>query len=162
MTLLTLIVARARNGVIGRDNQLPWHLPEDLVYFKRTTMGAPILMGRKTHESIGRALPGRLNIVLSRDASYRAAGCETARDLAQALQQCQDASEVFVIGGAQLFADAMPHADRLLMTEIDADYEGDVRLPAPDSAHWRETARDAHRSADGLCYAFVEYRPRGR
>ncbi|SDV50910.1 dihydrofolate reductase [Chitinasiproducens palmae] len=162
MTYLTMIVARARNGVIGRDNQLPWHIPEDLAFFKRTTMGAPIVMGRKTHESIGRALPGRRNLVVSRNPDYASAGCEVVGGLDEAIQRCADATEIFVIGGAQLFADAAELATRLLITEVDADVAGDVSFPAPDPAIWHETARESHRStgAEGYAFSFVEYRRR--
>lgn len=139
---LTLIVARARNGVIGRDGTLPWRLPEDLAFFKRTTMGHPIVMGRRTWESIGRPLPGRRSIVVSQRAGFAAAGAEVARSLEDALRLCEASSEVFVIGGAQLYRDALPHADRLVVTEIDADFEGDTHWPAPDEAIWREASRE--------------------
>jgi dihydrofolate reductase len=162
MTTLTLIVARARNGVIGRDNQLPWRLPEDLAYFKRTTMGAPIVMGRKTHESIGRPLPGRRNIVVSRDATRRYTGCDTVTSLegALALAAQDGAAEVFLIGGAELYRQGFPMAGRLLVTEIDADFDGDTSLPAPDPAVWAEVSRETHRTGEpnGFGYAFVTYR----
>ncbi|MDR5772223.1 MULTISPECIES: dihydrofolate reductase [unclassified Caballeronia] len=164
MTTLTLIVARARNGVIGRDNDLPWRLPEDLAFFKRTTMGAPIIMGRKTHESIGRPLPGRRNIVVSRDATRRYTGCDTVTSLADALSlaAADHASEAFVIGGAQLYGDAIAQADKLIVTEIDADFEGNTHFPAPDAAHWQEVARDPRRAAppNAFDFAFVTYRRR--
>lgn len=148
MTTLTLIVARARNGIIGRDNQLPWKLPEDLAFFKRTTMGAPIVMGRKTHESIGRPLPGRRNIVVTRDASRRFDGCDTVTSLADALAlAAQDgAAEAFLIGGAQLYTEGLALADKLVVTEIDADFDGDASFPAPDPAHWREVSREPHQA----------------
>lgn len=139
---ITLIVARARNGVIGRDGTLPWRLPEDLAFFKRTTMGHPIVMGRRTWESIGRPLPGRRNIVVSRQAGFVASGAEVAPDLDAALSLCAGATDVFVIGGAQLYRDALPRAERLIVTEIDADFEGDTHWPPPDPAHWREAARE--------------------
>jgi dihydrofolate reductase len=142
MPRLTLIVARARNGVIGRDGKLPWRLPEDLAFFKRTTMGQPIVMGRRTWESIGRPLPGRRNIVVSRRAGFLADGAETVPGLDEALRLCADSEDVFVIGGAQLYAEALPRADRLIVTEIDADFEGDTHWPAPDPAQWREAARE--------------------
>jgi len=142
MPRITLIVARARNGVIGRDGKLPWRLPEDLAFFKRTTMGQPIVMGRRTWESIGRPLPGRRNIVVSRRAGFLADGVETAPSLDEALRLCADSEEVFVIGGAQLYAEALPRAGRLIVTEIDADFEGDTHWPAPEPAHWREAARE--------------------
>ncbi|AXW11157.1 diacylglycerol kinase [Ralstonia solanacearum] len=159
MTLLTLIVARARNGVIGRDNTLPWRLPEDLAYFKRTTMGAPIVMGRKTYESIGRPLPGRRNIVVTRSAKLALPGCEIAHSLEDAQRLCIGVEQIFLIGGAQLYADALPSADRLIVTEIDADFEGDAHFPAPDPAVWHEVARETHHAAapNDFDYAFVTY-----
>jgi len=161
MTTLTLIVARARNGVIGRDNQLPWRLPEDLAFFKRTTMGAPIVMGRKTHESIGRALPGRRNIVVTRDANRRFAGCDTVASLddALALAARDQAPQAFLIGGAQLYVEGIRKASRLIVTEIAADFDGDATFPAPDPAQWRETSRDTHRAnpPNDFDYAFVTY-----
>ncbi|SAK56056.1 dihydrofolate reductase [Caballeronia arationis] len=165
MTTLTLIVARARNGVIGRDNDLPWRLPEDLAFFKRTTMGSPIIMGRKTHESIGRPLPGRRNIVVSRDAARRFEGCNTVTSLddALALAVADDAREAFVIGGAQLYREAIRHAGKLIVTEIDADFEGNTKLDAFDPDEWIEASRETHRAAapNDFEYAFVVYRRRG-
>jgi len=158
MTLLTLIVARARNGTIGRDNTLPWRLPEDLAYFKRTTMGAPVIMGRKTWDSIGRPLPGRRNIVVSRNASLQLAGADVAGSLEDAQRLCVGVEQVFLIGGAQLYAEALPSADRLLVTEIDADVEGDAVFPAIDRTQWIELSRETHHSeANGFDYAFVTY-----
>jgi dihydrofolate reductase len=139
---LNLIVARARNGVIGRGGTLPWHLSEDLRHFKRTTLGHPIVMGRRTWESIGRPLPGRRSIVLTRNPRWSAPGCEKAESLAQALAMCEGAAEVFVIGGAALFAEALPLAQRVFLTEIDADFEGDTFFPAFDRAAWREASRE--------------------
>jgi dihydrofolate reductase len=165
MTHLILIVARARNGVIGRDNQLPWHLPEDLKYFKRTTMGAPVIMGRKTHESIGRPLPGRRNLVVTRDAARRFDGCETAGSLEEAVARCEQegVAEAFLIGGAQLYREGLERADRLLVTEIDRDIEGDAVFPAPDPAVWREVSREYPEQAasqpagEALPYVWVRY-----
>ena len=161
MTTLTLIVARAHNGVIGRDNELPWRLPEDLAFFKRTTMGAPIVMGRKTHESIGRALPGRRNIVVTRDGTKRFPGCDTATSLeaALALAAQDEAPEAFLIGGAQLYEQGLALAHKLMVTQIAADFEGDATFPAPDAAHWRETARETHHAnpPNDFDFAFVTY-----
>ncbi|CAG9174202.1 dihydrofolate reductase [Cupriavidus pinatubonensis] len=158
MTLLTLVVARARNGTIGRNNTLPWRLPEDLAHFKRTTMGAPIIMGRKTWDSIGRPLPGRRNIVVSRNADLKLEGAEVATSLEDAQRLCVGVEQVFLIGGAQLYAEALPSADRLVVTEIDADVEGDAFFPAIDQAKWMETSRETHHSeANGFDYAFVTY-----
>jgi dihydrofolate reductase len=137
---ITLIVARARNGVIGRDNQIPWKIPGEQARFKRITLGHPIVMGRKTWESIvavaGGPLPGRRHIVVTRDARYSAPGAEVATSLDAALRLAADAQEIFVIGGAQLYAEAMPRAHRLIVTEIDADIEGDTYFPAPDPRDW--------------------------
>lgn len=158
MTLLTLIVARARNGTIGRDNTLPWRLPEDLQHFKRTTMGAPVIMGRKTWDSIGRPLPGRRNIVVSRNQDLKLEGAEVAASLEDAQRLCVGVEQVFLIGGAQLYAEALPSADRLIVTEIDADIAGDAFFPAVDRARWLEAARETHHSvANGFDYAFVTY-----
>jgi len=159
---LTLILARARNGVIGASGGLPWRLPEDLAFFKRTTMGHPIVMGRKTWESIGRPLPGRRSIIVTRDRSYAAAGAEVVHSLDDAVALCSDSDEMFVIGGAQLYEDALPHADRLLLTEIDADFEGDTFLPAPSAAQWLEASRDRHPPGDQRAFGFdfVDYRRR--
>jgi len=139
---LNVIVARARNGVIGRDGTLPWHLSEDLRHFKRTTLGHPIVMGRRTWESIGRPLPGRRSIVLTRNPRWTAPGVERTDSLAQALAMCEGAAEVFVIGGAELFAEALPLAQRLYLTEIDADFEGDTFFPPIDRGAWREVSRE--------------------
>jgi dihydrofolate reductase len=162
MTTLTLIVARARNGVIGRDNQLPWRLPEDLAFFKRTTMGAPIIMGRKTHESIGRPLPGRRNIVVTRDAKRRFAGCDTATNLTEALNlAAQDqAPEAFLIGGAELYKEGFAHADKLIITEISIDFDGDAHFASLDPQEWEEVAHETHRAdaPNEFDYAFVTYR----
>ncbi len=159
MTKLSLIVARARNGVIGRDNALPWRLPEDLAHFKRATMGSPIVMGRRTWDSIGRALPGRRNVVVTRTAGWHADGAEVARSLDEAVEMCGDAPEIFVIGGAELFAAALPRADALVVTEIDRDFEGDTFFPVLDRAHWTEVSREPQVSAgpDPLAFAFVHY-----
>lgn len=139
---LNVIVARARNGVIGRGGTLPWHLSEDLRHFKRTTLGHPIVMGRRTWESIGRPLPGRRSIVLTRNPRWTAHGVERAESLAQALAMCEGAAEVFVIGGSALFAQALPLAQRLFLTEIDADFEGDTFFPPIDPGAWHETSRE--------------------
>jgi len=159
---VTLIVARARNGVIGASGGLPWRLPEDLAFFKRTTMGHPIVMGRKTWESIGRPLPGRRSIVVTRDRNFVAAGAEVVHSLDEAIQRCADTEEIFVIGGAQLYAEAMPRADRLLLTEIHADFEGDTHLPAPSPGLWRETNREPHPPTGSreFGFDFVDYRRR--
>lgn len=150
MSRLAVIVAVADNGVIGRDNGLPWHLPEDLRYFRRITMGKPIVMGRKTFESIGRALPGRTNIVISRNAQFApadvllAASLDEALALAGRLADEQGAGEVVVIGGAQIYALALPRADRLYLTRVHASVEGDAVLPPVDWTQWNETSCERH------------------
>jgi dihydrofolate reductase len=155
-----LVAAVAANGVIGRRGQLPWHLPEDLRYFKRLTLGHPIIMGRRTWESVGRPLPGRENIVVSRTAGYEAPGAAVASSLDAALALCAGEPVVFVIGGEQLFAEALPLAAGLVLTEIHRDYEGDTRFPAYDRSRWRETQREPHTAADGTKFDFVLYEPK--
>jgi dihydrofolate reductase len=139
--MLSLIVAIAKNRVIGFEKKMPWHLPAELAYFKRVTMGHPIIMGRKTFESIGRPLPGRRNIVVSRDRSYAADGVEIAHSLDAATAACQK-ENAFVIGGATLYAEALPKVDRLYVTEIDASPQGDTFFPALDMQEWQETSRE--------------------
>ena len=154
---LTLIVATERHNGIGIHNALPWRLPEDLAFFKRTTTGHPILMGRKTFESIGRPLPNRRNIVITRNPAWQHEGVDTAGSLQQAADLAGD-GEVFVIGGAQIYADALPLATRLIVTEIDADFACDAFFPAIDPAVWKEVSREPHQSAEqGFAYAFVIY-----
>lgn len=138
--LRSLVVARARNGVIGRDNALPWHLPADLAHFKRITQGHPVVMGRRTHESIGRPLPGRHNIVVTRTPGWKADGCTVVGSLEAAYAAAGNVPEVFVIGGSALYAAALPGADRIYLTEIDADVSGDTVFPEIDPAGWVETA----------------------
>lgn len=145
---LALIWAMARNRTIGRNNALPWHLPEDLKYFKRVTLGKPVIMGRKTWESIGRPLPGRTNIVISRDAGFQAEGVRVVQTLEQALALAEKiclidgADEAVVIGGAQIYALALPLADRLYLTQVHADVEGDAHFPPLDLAQWHEVGRE--------------------
>jgi dihydrofolate reductase len=156
--LVSLVAAVAANGVIGSGNALPWHLPEDLRRFKAITLGHPVIMGRKTYESIGRPLPGRRNIVVSRNAAFVATGCETAASLEAAIAACAgSAEEIFVIGGAQLYAEALPRARRLYLTEIRREFPGDARFPEFDRKDWCETARETHRSGEGLEYDFAVY-----
>ncbi|MFO1428062.1 MAG: dihydrofolate reductase [Steroidobacteraceae bacterium] len=142
---ITLVVAMARNGVIGRAGGLPWRLPDDLRRFKALTMGKPVLMGRRTWESIGRSLPGRANLVMTRDPAFRAAGARVVGSLEEALAQAQD--ELMVIGGAEVYALATARATRVYLTAVDADIEGDTRLAPFDAGSWREIARE-HRAAD--------------
>lgn len=147
----------ARNGVIGIANRLPWHLPEDLQHFKRLTMGHHIIMGRKTYASIGRPLPGRVTVILTRDAGFHAEGCLTARTLQEAIDACGDDPEVFCVGGAELYAQALPLADRLYITEIQAQFEGDAHFPAFDRSQWQASGREHHVTTGGLPYDFVIY-----
>ena len=156
---LKLIFARARNGVIGHNNALPWHLPEDLAHFKRATLGCPVIMGRKTWDSLPpkfRPLPGRLNVVVTRQANWQAAGAVTAHSLAQAYALCPPQSTAWVIGGAEVYAQALPLAAEAVVTEIDADFAGDALAPTFGPA-WRELGRVAHTSSTGLGYSLVTY-----
>jgi dihydrofolate reductase len=152
---VTLVVAVAENGVIGREGRLPWHLPDDLKRFKALTWGKPILMGRRTFESIGRALPGRRNVVLTRSKDYRPEGVVVADSLEQALALCRDADEVAVIGGAELFRLALPLARRIHLTRVHAAVEGDVHWPPLDPAEWREVAREEHPPDERHAYAMT-------
>lgn len=157
---VAVIVARARNGVIGRNNTLPWRLRADLQQFKQRTMGAPIIMGRKTWESLGRPLPGRRNIVITRQSGYTANGAEVAGSLKAAIASCADAGRVFIIGGAQIYADALDLADVLWISEIDAEVEGDASFPEFDTAWFREVSRESFCADADNDYPFevVEYR----
>ena len=159
---LVLVVARARNGVIGRGNGLPWHLPEDLRRFKSLTLGKPVLMGRKTHEAIGRPLPGRVNIVLTRDPHWTAPGVTTAHDLDEAFAAAGPAAEIMVIGGAELYRQLLPHASRIELTEVAADVDGDTCLEAFPAAEWQEAARETHAADERHAwpYSFVTLRRR--
>ena len=159
---LSIIAAVAANGAIGKGNALLWRLPEDLQFFKRTTMGCPVIMGRKTYESIGRPLPGRRNIVISRNAQWQAAGIESATSLGQALALVEDAANVFVIGGAQIYEQALPLADEVVLTEIGHHFEADAFFPAWDKASFEETQRETHHAGppNDFDYAFVTYRRR--
>lgn len=146
--LRSLIVARARNGVIGRDNGMPWHLPADLAHFKRTTMGCPVIMGRHTWESIGRALPGRRNIVVSRTPGFHAEGAEVVTSLEDAWRAVSGASEAFVIGGAQLYAQALPEVDRIYLTDIAGEVPGDTLFPGLVPGQWQESLLGEHAADD--------------
>lgn len=152
MTQITLIAAVARNGVIGDGERMPWHLPEDFAFFKRTTMGHPLLMGRGTFESIGRVLPGRRTIVLTRRADWHHPGVETAHSLAEGLALAGPADEVFVAGGGQVYAEAMPFAHRLLVTEVPLEPEGSVHFPEIVQSQWVETARVPGESCTWVTY----------
>jgi dihydrofolate reductase len=156
---LGLIWAQARDRVIGRDNGMPWHLPEDLAHFKRTTLGAPVIMGRRTWDALPprfRPLPGRRNIVITRDAQWRAEGAERAGSLDEAVALCAGVERAWITGGAEIFRLALPRADLAVVTEIDAEFEGDTHAPEL-GPQWRETARERHLSKTGLAYSFVNY-----
>ena len=157
---LTIVVATDLNNGIGIRNTLPWHLPEDLAHFQRTTSGHAILMGRKTFESIGRPLPNRRNIVITRNTEWQHAGVETAASLQDAAALAQGAP-AFIIGGAQIYAEALPLVDRLIITRINQAFDCDAFFPALDPLLWQETAREDQRSeTSGLDYAFVTYERR--
>jgi dihydrofolate reductase len=157
MPRLTIIAAVAANGVIGKDNRMPWHLPDDLKRFKALTMGHPMIMGRKTWESLPGRLPGRQHIVVTRNAGYRAEGAMVTGSLAAAIEAAGNVDEVFVIGGAELYAQTLPSADRMHLTEIAANFAGDTHFPAFDRSQWRQSASERHVTEAGLVYAFVTY-----
>jgi dihydrofolate reductase len=144
----------ADNRVIGHENRLPWHLPADLQHFKAITIGKPVLMGRKTWESIGRPLPGRTNIVITRDAGYIAEGCVVAHSLEEAVRAAGEVAEVMVIGGAQLYREALPLADTLYLTLVHAEFQGDTRFPEWRAEQWRETGRTDHEPDDRNPHAY--------
>lgn len=157
---LSLIVAAAENGVIGKDNQMPWHLPEDLKYFKRITMGKPVVMGRKTFESIGKPLPGRPNIVITRNTAYKAEGVDVLHDLSSAEAHCEDLAifedfgEIMVIGGAELYRQALPEVDRIYLTRIHAEIEGDTSFPDLEESSWKVTSEERFGSDDKNPYDY--------
>ena len=154
---LGMIYARSRNGVIGKDGVMPWHLPEDLAHFKQVTMGCPVIMGRKTWESLPprfRPLPGRLNIVVSRQPDWNAEGATLASSLHEAVTLCADHPQAWIMGGAQIYSQAAPLADTAEITEIDADFEGDAFAPEL-GPQWKEVRRERHTSASGIQYSFV-------
>ena len=154
---IQLIAAVARNGAIGKDNRLLVHLPGDLPRFKQLTLGWPVVMGRKTWDSIGRPLPGRRNLVLTRNRDWRSGGVEAAGSLEAALERLATVEKLFVIGGAEVYAQALPRADVLHLTEIDAEFAADTYFPAWDRADFRQTSRQLHASPQGLRYSFVTY-----
>jgi len=161
---ITIVAALARNRIIGRGGALPWHIPDDLRRFRQLTLGHPVIMGRRTYESIGRPLPGRDNIVVSRSGRFAAPGCRVAHGLEDAIAAAAPAARVFVIGGAEIYALALPAADRLELTEIDAEFEGDALFPEYDRAGWLETSRESHAGSGGgrPGYDFVTYDRRVR
>lgn len=157
MTSLSLIVAIAQNNVIGINNTLPWHLPEDLKRFRALTMGHHIIMGRKTYESLGRLLPGRTTVIVTRNLGYSVEGAIVVHSLDNAIKACGDDSEAFLIGGAELYRQGLQYAHKLYITEIDLDVAGDAFFPIWDSEAWLEESREHHASANGLVYSYVTY-----
>ena len=155
---ITIVAALARNRAIGLDGAMPWHLPRELKHFKDTTMGKPIVMGRKTHESIGRALPGRQNLVVTRNAAFSAAGCDVAGSLDQAVARA-NGDEVIVIGGGELYSRALPVADRMVLTLVDCEPEADTWFPEWSEADWRRTdsRREAADEKNPHAYEVVEF-----
>jgi dihydrofolate reductase len=157
MRRLSIIVAMARNRVIGVDNRLPWHIPGELKYFKQLTMGHHIIMGRKTYESIGRPLPGRVTVIVTRDTRYSQEGCLVAHSLEEAIRLAEGDEEVFFVGGDSLYRQALPLVDRLYITEIQADFEGDAHFPEFDCGIWSEASRSPQVTDDGLGFDYVVY-----
>ena len=156
---ITVVAAVARNGVIGKDNRLVWHLPEDMKHFRRLTMGAPVIMGRKTWDSLPerfRPLPGRINIVITRQPDWDQDGVQRASSLREALQFCASSETVWVMGGAQIYAQALPLAQRIEVTEIAQNVDGDAYAPVL-GPEWTEAAREDHTSASGVPFSFVRY-----
>ena len=156
---INMIFARAANGVIGHNGAMPWHLPEDLAHFKKLTLGSPVIMGRKTWDSLPakfRPLPGRTNIVITRQSDWKIEGTQNASSLQDALEQCQAASDVWIIGGAQIYAQAEPLAQRIEVTEITQDFVGDAYAPEL-GPEWVASAREQHVSASGMAFSFVTY-----
>ena len=162
--MLSLIAALAKNRAIGKDNQLLWHLPEDMRHFRETTRGKPVIMGRKTWESLPdafRPLPGRKNIVVSRNPAYQASGASLAGSLDEAIKQAGEAAEIFIIGGAELYCQAMPLADRLYLTELAQNFAGDAFFPEVSPAEWAEVSRQpAAHDTQALPFNFVIYQRR--
>ncbi|MEE9309468.1 MAG: type 3 dihydrofolate reductase [Cocleimonas sp.] len=153
---LSMIAAMGKNRVIGKDNDMPWHLPADLQHFKKTTLGSPIIMGRKTYDSIGRPLPGRLNIILSRNTKLEIEGCSVVNSLDKALDLARqtDATEIFITGGAHLYDTFLEEADRLYITLIDEEFEGDTYFPDYTQLNWKEVAKEDHTADDKNPHAY--------
>ncbi len=154
---ISLIVALAKNNVIGLNNTLPWHLPEDLKHFRALTTGHHIIMGRKTYESLGRLLPDRTTVIVTRNNDYQVDGALIAHSLDAAIALCENDDEVFVIGGAELYQVGIKLANKLYITELELDVPGDAYFPAYDVAEWQESSREAHTSAQGLLFSYITY-----
>lgn len=157
MTSLSLIVAIAQNNVIGINNTLPWHLPEDLKRFRALTMGHHIIMGRRTYESLGRLLPGRTTVIVTRNSDYVVEGAIVVHSLNDAISACGDDDEAFLIGGAELYQQGLQYAHKLYMTKVDLDVVGDAFFPVWDNRVWLEESREHHISENGLVYSYVTY-----
>lgn len=151
---LSIIVAKSKNNVIGKTNKLPWYLPADLKHFKNVTMGKPIMMGRKTHESIGKPLPGRRNIIITHKQNYPAAGCDVFYSVEDALDAVKNEPEVMIIGGANLYAQLLPRAARLYITQIDAEIDGDILFPEVDWTRWRLISEEKFSKDEKNPYAY--------
>ncbi len=154
---ISMIAAMTVNRVIGKDNKMPWHLPEDLKHFKASTMGKPVIMGRRTFESIGRPLPGRHNIVITRQNDFSARGITVVSGFEEAKQAAADAEEIAVIGGGQLYRQILPVAEKLYLTLIDIDVEGDTYFPEWDDGSWKQECRENGVSSTGVRYSFINY-----
>ncbi|OUR65706.1 dihydrofolate reductase [Methylophaga sp. 42_25_T18] len=156
---VAIIVAMDKQGLIGRNNDLPWKLSADLKYFRRVTMGKPLVMGRNTHESIGRALPGRKNIIVTSNTDYQVDGCTVVPSLEQALLACDDAEEVMVMGGASLYEQLLPEVERIYLTHVDVELEGDTWFPQWNKDQWQEISREDHPADEKnqYPYSFVVY-----
>lgn len=152
--IISLIAAMGKNRVIGKDNSLPWKLPEDMKRFKKLTLGKPVIMGRKTFESIGKPLPDRKNIILTKDKNYRAEGCIIAHSADNALKAAKTGKEIMIAGGEQIFREFLPKASRMYLTFIDKDFEGDAHFPKYNQAEWKETKREEHQN--DYSYSFVD------
>ena len=152
--ILSIIVAMDEHGIIGRNNGLPWRLSADLKYVKQTTMGKPIIMGRKTHESIGKALPGRENIVISRDTNYISDGCHISNSLEEALIHCENVEEAFILGGAELYRLALDKTSRLYLTEVHTKVDGDTLFPQFNRGEWQECSRESFAADEKNEYPF--------
>jgi dihydrofolate reductase len=157
MACLSLIVAIAKNRVIGVNNTLPWHLPEDLKRFRALTTGHHIIMGRKTFDSLGRLLPDRTTVIVTRNQDYKVEGAIVVHSLEAAIAACGDDKEVFLIGGAELYKDGLKLANKLYITEIDAEYEGDAFFPEFDATQWKTEVRESHQAKNGLGFSYLTY-----
>jgi len=156
--ILSIITAMDNNRLIGKNNALPWHLPEDLAFFKRTTLNKPIIMGRKTFESIGRPLPGRTNIIISRNSDYKVEGCVVLNSIEAVLEYCKNDNEIMLIGGASLYEQWLPYAHQMYLTRIDNEFEGDAWFPEYHPEQWETVWHESHTSKQDptLKYQFIK------